>query len=68
MVKEVIFRSADGDERRWHEDVRLYDSRELAQLLSATGLSLVRIEGDFDGRPLDSCSTRQIVWGRKSSA
>jgi len=68
VVKNVLVRAADGSERRWREDVRLYESGELAELLPAAGLSLLRIEGDFDGRSFESGSARQIVWARRTSA
>lgn len=68
VVKDVSLRAADGGERCWHEDVRLYDAGELAELLPAAGLELLRSEGDFDGRPFEPGSARQIVWARRASA
>jgi SAM-dependent methyltransferase len=65
VVKEVSLRAPDGTERRWHEDVRLYEPGELAGLLASTGLALLRTEGDFDGAAFEPDSARQIVWARK---
>jgi len=65
VVKEVVVRAQDGSERRWHEDVRLYEPYELAGLLPSAGLALARLEGDFDGRAFEPASPRQIVWARR---
>ena len=67
VVKEVCLTSGDG-ERRWHEDVRLYEPRELASMLARAGLELLRTEGDFDGREFEPVSSRQIVWARRPRA
>ena len=56
--------AADGAERRWTEDVRLYESDELDALLARAGLRTERREGDFDGRAFGAESPRQIVWAR----
>ena len=64
VKREVSVRAPDGRERSWHEDVRLYEPQELAALLTRAGFALERTEGDFDGRPFDSGSARQIVWAR----
>jgi len=66
VVKDVHVRADDGRERRWREDVRLYEPAELDELLARAGLELVRREGDFDGRPFDAEAPRQIVWARAS--
>jgi SAM-dependent methyltransferase len=65
VVKDVCVRAADGRERRWCEDVRLYEARELEPLLASAGLALLRSEGDFDGRLFEPGSARQIVWARR---
>lgn len=65
VVKDVQVRNDDGDERRWREDVRLYEPGELELLLAENGLVLTRCEGDFDGRPFTPDALRQIVWARK---
>jgi SAM-dependent methyltransferase len=68
VVKDVLVRAADGSERRWREDVRLYGQEELARMLSESGLLLLRTEGDFDGRAFEPGSARQIVWARRPGA
>lgn len=70
VVKEVLLRDADGRERRWHEDVRLYEPGELRALAEAVGLTVERTEGGFDGRPYaagDAEAPRQIAWLRRPS-
>jgi SAM-dependent methyltransferase len=64
VLKEVSVRSADGAERAWSEDVRLYGPGELEPLLALPGLAVLRREGDFDGRPFAPDSPRQLVWLR----
>ncbi len=66
VVKHVRVTEADGTERTWHEDVRLYGPNELEVLLMASGFRLERLEGDFDGRPFDGDAPRMIVWARRS--
>ncbi|MFT5291215.1 MAG: SAM-dependent methyltransferase [Planctomycetota bacterium] len=66
VVKHVSVTEADGTERTWHEDVRLYGPNELEVLLLARGFRLERLEGDFDGRPFDADAPRMIVWARRN--
>jgi len=68
VVKEVELRLPDGREERWREDVRLYEPDELEHLCEPWGLRVVRIEGDFDGRPLHPDAPRQIAWLRRELA
>ena len=55
----------DGTERRWHEDVRLFDREELAPWLAGHGLELERCWGDFDGSADTAEAPRRIVWARR---
>lgn len=64
VVKDVRVRAADGSERAWREDVRLFEPAELPGLLARAGLAVLRTEGDFDGRPFTPEAPRQIVWAR----
>jgi len=64
VVKDVCLRREGGLARSWREDVRLYDSGELRPLLAAAGLTPLRTEGDFDGRPYAPDAPRQILWAR----
>ncbi|MSR62019.1 MAG: class I SAM-dependent methyltransferase [Planctomycetes bacterium] len=64
VVKDVVARTDDGAERRWREDVRLYEPGEVAELLARVGLVHARTEGDFDGRAFAAEAPRQIVWAR----
>lgn len=62
VEKEVRLRMPGGEERSWTERVRLYEPAELAELLAATGLELVRSTGDFDGSPTSARSPRWIAY------
>lgn len=69
VVKDVTLRRRDADgERRWREDVRLYEPDELATLLAGAGLRVERTLGDFDGAPFTAESPRQIGWARREAA
>ncbi len=65
VVKDVRLHASDGSERSWTEDVRLYETAELGEMLAAAGLTLVRVDGDFDEVPLDPASPRMIVWANR---
>lgn len=62
VVKDVVIGREGGEERRWREDVRLYDPAELATLARDVGLRVLRSEGDFDGARFEAASPRQIAW------
>ena len=61
VVKDVRFVAADGRERRWREDVRMYEPAEIAELLREHGLGILATHGAFDGSPFSPASERQIV-------
>ena len=63
--KDVRLVSPEGDERSWHEDVRLFDPSEVEAMLSENGLAFVRSEGDFDGSASTPDAPRRIVWARR---
>jgi SAM-dependent methyltransferase len=65
VTKEVVVQGVDGRERRWREDVRLYEPAEVRELLTGAGLLLERFEGDFDGRAWNAEAPRELVWARK---
>lgn len=65
VLKDVLVRGPSGGERRWHEDVRLFDAGELPELLARHGLAVDRVEGDFDGAPFAADSPRQLVWSHR---
>jgi len=65
-VRKDVRLVAEGQpDRIWHEDVRLFDARELDSLFAEHGLILERAEGDFDGSPIGGDAQRQIVWARR---
>lgn len=61
VAKRVRLVLADGRELRWREEVRMYETYELAKLLTTRGLEVVSIEGDFTGAPFGLDSPRQIL-------
>ena len=62
VVKDVRLVETDGAVRTWHEDVRLYEAQELAELAQAVGLRVVRTHGEFDGAAFGPDAARQIAW------
>jgi SAM-dependent methyltransferase len=66
VVKDVRLIDAQGRERRWREDVRLYEGEEIAALCSQAGLAVERLAGDFDGSPPGPLAPRTIVLARRT--
>ena len=64
--KDVTLAGPNGEERRWHEDVRLFDLGDIEALLGRHGLRVLRSEGDFDGSATAPDAPRLIVWGERS--
>lgn len=65
VVKTVLLTHADGTQRTWREDVRMYEGDEMRSLLGARGFAIERTAGDFDGSAFDARSPRQILVARK---
>jgi len=61
VTKQVRLIAPDGGERRWREDVRMYEPEELAAMTSARGLRVTRVEGDFDGSAFGPSAPRQLL-------
>jgi len=61
VTKDVSLTLPSGEQRRWREEVRLYETHELAELLAPRGLEITDVEGDFSGAPYDALAARQIV-------
>ena len=61
VTKDVRLSLPSGEERRWREEVRLYETHELAELLAPRGLEITDVDGDFSGAPYDELAPRQIV-------
>lgn len=68
VIKDVRMQLADGGERTWREDVRMYESAEIAELLRACGFELASVHGDFEGAPFDARAPRQIVHAVRTTA
>jgi SAM-dependent methyltransferase len=63
--KDVELRLADGEVRRWREDVRMYREGEVLELLSQRGLAVEALYGDFGEVPFAPSAPRMIVQARK---
>ena len=61
VTKEVRLTLADGLERRWREDVRLYEHAKMAGMLAERGFEVVNLQGDFGDVPFAEDSPRQLV-------
>ena len=65
VVKEVRLTMADGAERSWREEVRMFEPDELDERLLALGLRVESRAGDFSGERFDPAeAARQIVVAR----
>lgn len=65
VVKDVRLTMADGSERSWREEVRMFEPEELDGRLGALGLRVERRAGDFTGEVFDPArAARQIVVAR----
>ncbi|MAE60613.1 MAG: SAM-dependent methyltransferase [Planctomycetaceae bacterium] len=61
VVKRSTITFEDGSTRRVTESVRLYQSRELSQMMKLAGLSDPTTCGDFNGSPLTDDADRMIL-------
>ncbi|MEZ6015167.1 MAG: class I SAM-dependent methyltransferase [Planctomycetota bacterium] len=66
ITKEVRLRLANGVERTWREDVRMYEPAELDALLAARGLEVSGRNGDLAGGAFGPEALRQVVTARRS--
>lgn len=65
VTKAVRMVAADGREKHWKEDVRLYSAPEVTAALEARGLVVEGLFGDFADQPLTEDSPRQILIARR---
>lgn len=65
VTKEVLLELPGEPPRRWREDVRMYESAELGELLGRHGLGVERVEGDFQGGGYAPDAERQIAFVRR---
>lgn len=61
VTKIVHLTLPEGEERTWREDVRMYETEELAALLAPRGLAITAVHGAFGGAPYDERAERQIL-------
>lgn len=65
VVKDVRIVLRDGSVRRWRENVRMYETPELASLLRPRGLEVLGVAGDFAGGAYGPQAERQILVARR---
>ncbi len=65
VTKQVRFVGADGSQRRWNEDVRMYEPEEIGPMALDRGFAIVRVDGDFDGTTFDDQAPRQLILLRR---
>ena len=65
VTKAVRMVAADGSEKRWKEDVRLYELEDMRPALERRGIEIERVFGDFGELPFAEDSPRQILVARK---
>ena len=55
-----------GDEESiYRESVRMYSYEEMQEMVSASGLKLTQVYGDFSGSEYNQDSTRMVLIGEK---
>ena len=64
VTKQVRLVDRSGLEKRWVEDVRLYETSHIEALLAARRIAIERVVGDFGGAPFGREATRQLVVAR----
>ena len=65
VTKEVHLTLPGGAERRWREEVRMYETEELEHLLGERGLRVTAVHGGFGGGAYGPEADRQIVQIRR---
>lgn len=61
VTKSVQLTLPEGAERSWREDVRMYETEEMAALLAPRDLVITAVHGAFGGAPYDERAERQIL-------
>jgi SAM-dependent methyltransferase len=61
VTKTVHLTLPEGEERTWNEDVRMYETEELAALFAPRSLTITAVHGAFGGAPYDAGAERQIL-------
>ena len=67
VTKAVRMVDAEGNEKCWNEDVRMYATQEMEEALTARGIAIEQWYGDFGPEPLRKASPRQILVARRTS-
>lgn len=65
VEKTIRITSAQGEEREFHESVRLFSAREMEEMLQNAGFVRIRKYGSLQGDPLTSQSERLVVIGER---
>lgn len=59
--KEILLTDADGDQHRYHEQVKLYDEAWFRSELTALGFRIDGITGDYDGAAFKPGSSQRLI-------
>lgn len=65
IEKEIIIQNWGDREHRFRESVRLYDYKELMEMLRSADLHIVGALGSFDGESYNPDSPRMILYGSR---
>lgn len=60
VIKDILI-CKNGEEKKYHESVRMYDSLELTDKVRQIGFDIVKIFGDFEGNDFDKEKSQRII-------
>ncbi|NOY23993.1 MAG: class I SAM-dependent methyltransferase [Acidobacteria bacterium] len=66
VIKDIVFESNNGG-KRYQERVKLYDKKQLEEMLEDAGLIPTGSFGDYEGAQWSAESSRSILFARKSN-
>ena len=65
--KIIITNQETGEEKEYHESVKLYSVSDIEHMLSKSGLTVTNLFGSFKGEPWSQQSPRSIFLAEKQS-
>lgn len=61
VKKEIVLRGGTDGERRYSEQVKLYDLDDFTRLLSSTDMKIDQVFGDYDGALYDDRTSPRLI-------